>query len=102
MFLDAWRSPFSTSDRVLSVRRDHDIIDSELRLLVAVRRSIRQHGINRRIVRSTNCSTSALAHCGRPGDVTSSTGAPSPTPSMGGYCKFVMWLQIILRVCIMA
>jgi hypothetical protein len=30
-----------------------------LRLLVTVRRSIRQHGINRRIVRSTNCSTSA-------------------------------------------
>jgi hypothetical protein len=42
--------------------RDLDTIDSELRLLAAVRRSIREHGGERRlVVRSTNCSTNAAS-----------------------------------------
>jgi hypothetical protein len=39
--------------------RDLDTIDSELRLLAAVRRSIREQLASRRVVRSTNSSTSA-------------------------------------------
>jgi hypothetical protein len=39
--------------------RDLDTIDSELRLLAAVRWSIREHGGQRRVVRSTNSSMSA-------------------------------------------
>jgi hypothetical protein len=38
--------------------RDLDTIDSELRLLAAVRWSIREHGASHRAFRSTNCSTS--------------------------------------------
>jgi hypothetical protein len=43
----------------LSPMRDLDTIDSELRLLAAVRRSIREQLASRRVVRSTNSSTSA-------------------------------------------
>jgi hypothetical protein len=39
--------------------RDLDTIDSELRLLAAVRRSIREHVASRRVVRSMSCSTNA-------------------------------------------
>lgn len=45
--------------------RDVETIDSELRLLAAVRRSIRDHGGDRQVARSTNCLMSGLAHCGR-------------------------------------
>ena len=45
--------------------RDVETIDSELRLLAAVRRSIRDHGGDRQVARSTNCLMSGLAHCGQ-------------------------------------
>ena len=51
--------------RTLGVVRDVETIDSELRLLAAVRRSIRDHGGDRQVARSTNCLMSGLAHCGR-------------------------------------
>ena len=38
---------------------DRNVIDSELRLLAAVRRSVREHGGEPSIVRSTNFSMSA-------------------------------------------
>jgi hypothetical protein len=38
--------------------RDRETIGSELRLLAAVRWSIREHGASRRVVRSTNGSNS--------------------------------------------
>jgi hypothetical protein len=38
--------------------RDLDTIDPELRLLAAVRRSIRDHVGDRQVARSTNCSMS--------------------------------------------
>jgi hypothetical protein len=58
----------STSDRVLSVRRDHDIIDSELRLLAAVRRSIREHGIEPSHREVDELLDERLAHRGWPGE----------------------------------
>jgi hypothetical protein len=39
--------------------RDLDTVDFELRLLAAVRRSIRDTAASRRVVRSMNCSMSA-------------------------------------------
>ena len=44
--------------RTLGVVRDVETIDSELRLLAAVRRSIPEHGASRRVARSTNGSMS--------------------------------------------
>jgi hypothetical protein len=41
--------------------RDLDTVDFELRLLAAVRRSIREHGGQPSVVTSTNCSTSATS-----------------------------------------
>jgi hypothetical protein len=59
-----------TDNRIVNDRdvRDLEVIDSELRLLAAVRRSIREHGGEPSSGHVDELLDERLAHCGRVGE----------------------------------